>query len=450
MEGGRITAIEAPAAAQVRARKDNVPLLDFGDHPIVPGWVSGHAHLAMAPLRGIASRASQRGDVVADLFFAIESRLTPEDVRCFSAVGAYEALLAGVTEVWDHYYFGDQVAAALADVGLPGVVAPTLQDLGGPGLTSPDEVLGATERIAGSRHLADSGIHAAVGVHAADTVSPALFGEAAAAARRLGLPVHMHYLQSHAEVLALAARGEPAPKRTDLLLERVEGLRVVLAHCLFATDHEVARLTEAGATLAYCPWSQVQFGFLGPLAAWRRARGGVAFGGDTVASNDAVDPGRELLAAISDAALAVSYGVERRAHAEGKAGTGEAGTAERLEAARARSVPAESDALDLLGSALGFDLPGGPRGLVVGAPASFVVLEARHPAVGFDVPLTRLLLHGSLTSAIHQVFARGNPVGEAGHLVSSVLDSPGYRARRDEARARSRALLNRARVSPGT
>lgn len=445
MEGGRITAIEAPATAEVRARKDNVPLLDFGDRPIVPGWVSGHVHLAMAPLRGIASRASQRGDVVTDLFFAIERCLTPEDVRCFSVMGAYEALLAGVTEVWDHYYFGDQVAAALADVGLPGVVAPTLQDLRGPGLTNPDEVLGATERIAGSRHLADLGIHAAVGVHAADTVSPTLFGDAATAARRLALPVHMHYLQSHAEVLALAARGEPSLRRTELLLERTDGLRTVLAHCLFATEREVALLGGAGATLAYCPWSQVQFGFLGPLAAWRRARGGVAFGGDTVASNDAVDPGRELLAAVSDAALAVSYGVERREHARGAPGTPEA-----LEAARARSVPGEEDALDLLGSALGFDLPGGPRGLVVDAPASFVVLEARHPAIGFDVPLTRLLLHGSLTSAIHQVFARGKPVGEAGHLVSSVLDSPGYRARRDEARARSRALLNRARVSPET
>lgn len=419
-----------------------MPFIDFGECPIVPGWVSGHAHLAMAPLRGIASRASQRGDVVGDLFFAIESRLTKEDVRCFTALGAHEALLAGVTEVWDHYYFGEEVAAALLDVGLPGVVAPTLQDLGGPGLTKPDEALAATEAIAANSGLAAHGIHAALGVHAADTVSPELFCTAASVARRLGLPVHMHYLQSQTEVLRLAARGEPEPKRTDLLLERLDGLRAVLAHGLFATEREIARLASSGATLAYCPWSQVQFGFLGPLAAWRSAGGRVALGGDTVASNDAVDPGRELLAAVSDAALAVSYGAERAEHSRGTPGS-----AERLEAARQRSVPAESDALGLLEAALGFDLPGGPRGLAPGAPASFVVLEARHPAIGFDVPLTRVLLQGSLTSAIHQLVVRGRVVGAAGHFVPSVLDSVAYRSLHGEALARSRALFTRAGIS---
>lgn len=445
VDAGCIAAIEDPADARALAERDEVPFVDFGSCPIVPGWVSGHAHLAMAPLRGVASRASQRGDVVADLFFAIESRLSPEDVRCFTALGAHEALLAGVTEVWDHYYFGEQVAAALADVGLPGVVAPTLQDLGGPRLTSPDEVLRATEAILASEHLATRGVRAALGVHAADTVSAELFASAASVARRLEIPVHMHYLQSSAEVLALAARGEPMPTRTKLLLERTDGLRLVLAHCLFASDEEVTDLATSGATLAHCPWSQVQFGFLGPLGAWRRAGGGIALGGDTVASNDAVEPSRELLAAVSDAALAISYGQERRELARGAPGS-----AAGLEAARQQAVPAESDALDLLGAALGFDLPGGPRGLVVGAPASFVVLDARHPALGFDVPLTRLLLHGSLTSAIHQVFARGRPVGEAGRLASSVFESADYRALHAEARERTRSLFNRARVSPLT
>src|SRR5690606_9695747 len=102
------------------SRYASLPVHDFGQRPVVPAFVNGHTHLGMAPLRGITSRAARAGDVVKDVFFRVEEHLTASDVRAFTRVAAFECLLAGVAEVWDHYYYGHSVAQALLDVGLTG------------------------------------------------------------------------------------------------------------------------------------------------------------------------------------------------------------------------------------------------------------------------------------------------------------------------------------------
>jgi 5-methylthioadenosine/S-adenosylhomocysteine deaminase len=121
--------------------------VDLGDRLVSPAFVNGHTHLAMAAFRGLGSD-DFAGNVVEDLFFRLESALTPEDIRAFARLGAYECLLSGVAVVWDHYYGGTAVAEALLDTGLSGVVAPTLQDLGGPGAGASEAQLDATLEIA--------------------------------------------------------------------------------------------------------------------------------------------------------------------------------------------------------------------------------------------------------------------------------------------------------------
>ncbi len=127
LSAGRIVA--RVDAAELRAR--GLPhVLDFGRRPVAPAFVNGHVHLAMSPLRGITDAENRLGNVVTDVFFRVESQLSEADVEAFTRLGAFESLLSGTGEVWDHYYFGDAVARALSEVGLGAVVAPTLQDLG--------------------------------------------------------------------------------------------------------------------------------------------------------------------------------------------------------------------------------------------------------------------------------------------------------------------------------
>src|SRR5690606_37224016 len=119
-----------------------------------------------------------------------------EDVRAFARLGAYESLLSGVTEVWDHYYFAEQVAEALVEVGLSGVVAPTLQDLSGPWAHRSLEELESTLTIAHSAKFAAAGVRAALGPHATDTVSDGLLRRVGQLALQENLWVHLHAAQT--------------------------------------------------------------------------------------------------------------------------------------------------------------------------------------------------------------------------------------------------------------
>src|SRR5690606_30761517 len=156
------------------------------------------------------------------------------DVSAFTRLGAVESLLCGVTEVWDHYYYGEAVAEALLQVGLPGVVAPTLQDQAGPVARACEQQLDATRNIAQSPRLPAAGITAAAGPHASDTVSPELLAQAGKIARELELPVHMHFMQSVEEKLA---SSEALPARA--LLTALGDCPLVVAHALLTTQLDI-------------------------------------------------------------------------------------------------------------------------------------------------------------------------------------------------------------------
>ncbi|KAJ1637929.1 hypothetical protein T492DRAFT_859187 [Pavlovales sp. CCMP2436] len=170
VDGSTITAVvrcDAPPAGCER-------LVDLGDQLLTPAFINAHTHLPMAALRGVEGCAkAMGGDVVKDLFF--KRLMTPDDVRAFTRMGAYESLLCGVGLVYEHYYHGRAIADALSDTGLAGVVAPTLQDLSGPGVPWLEQALLDTAEIADDERLRKCGIFAALGPHATDTVSDALW-----------------------------------------------------------------------------------------------------------------------------------------------------------------------------------------------------------------------------------------------------------------------------------
>ncbi|HEY6882279.1 MAG TPA: amidohydrolase family protein, partial [Polyangiales bacterium] len=295
VQGSRITRVELtqePAA------------LDFGDRLIAPAFVNAHTHLALAFLRGI--QAGTRRNLVEDLYFAFESRLTPADIRAFARMGAYESLLAGVGLVWDHYYAGSAVADALLDTGLCGVVAPTLQDLAGPDRDGAQLALASTLQLASSEHHRERGVFAALGPHATDTVSPALFRQIAELAEQHQLPVHLHVAQSYDEL----ARVEQREGRSPLALLAREGVlarapSVVMAHGLFASIQDLQALDRERHTLVYCPSSQLQFGFPAPVPLWAELGVSWVVATDCASSNDSMSLQKELRLCYGAASAAI-------------------------------------------------------------------------------------------------------------------------------------------------
>ncbi|MEM1202621.1 MAG: amidohydrolase family protein [Acidobacteriota bacterium] len=428
---------------------DGAEVVDLGGRALTPAFVNAHTHLVLGFLRAFPVHSSLEGNVVEDLFFRIETRIGPEDVRAFTRMGAYECLLHGVGMVWDHYYEGEALAAGLADVGLGGVVAPTLQDIGGPGKDRHDPQLAATEAIAGDVDLQSRGIFAALGPHATDTVSADLWRRAAEVGRRLDLPLHAHAAQSLEEYERAVERHGVSPFRwlADLGVLS-EAPRSLLVHCLYASRDDLRAMDPERVALGFCPYAQRIFGF--PADPWEWADAGLPFvlGTDVSAGNDSSNVQKEMraVAELRTAPVASSTPYGRFLD------SGDLDSARDVWRDRERRFGvrgAFGDPAALLTRV--WSVPGGLHpgfragALEPGALANVAVWDVDHPSFWpcFDGRslLTTLAL-GDTTQALHALWVAGRPVGTAGDFHRSLVTSDAYRDARREAEGRLRVLLD--------
>lgn len=444
IEGQRIVEVRTGDAPSELPGPDDT-VVDVGEHLVTPAFVNGHTHLAMSALRGVGLDA-MAGNIIEDLYFRIEALLTADDVRAFTRMGAAESLLAGVGAVWDHYYFGEAVAAGMADLGLTGVVAPTLQDLAGPGVGRLDAAFDATVALTDER-WAERGIFAACGPHATDTVSDGLWRRIGALADAHGLPIHAHVAQSVEEFERSMSRHGRSPVAWLGELGVLEaGAGMLLVHGLYVTEADLARLAPGQNVLCYCPFSQLQFGFPAAVEGWWKAGIPFTVGTDCGASNDSMSVQQELRLLASGRAFAVApspAGVRFRAQ-------GEMSEAHALDALRRqrrteqRALAEPQTLLDTVWRVPGALHPelavGELRG---GARANICIWDAEDPAWWPRTSPSRALTMGDIGTP-WGLMVDGRWIGERGDLRRSLLSGDDWREMRAEADGRLQALARRA------
>ncbi|HKO92681.1 MAG TPA: amidohydrolase family protein, partial [Polyangiaceae bacterium] len=419
------------------------PDVDLGDRLVTPAFVNAHTHLALSFLRGVP--AGVRNNLVEDLYFHFESKLTPEDVRAFSRMGAYESLPSGVGFVWDHYYGGQAVAEALLDTGLAGVSAPTLQDLAGPGKDQSEAALEATLNIAHEARYRGAGVLAALGPHATDTVSPGLFRRIGELAAHEGLPVHLHLAQSYQELLRLEQREGRSPlgvlSREGVL---ARAPHVVLAHALYTAESELRTLDRERHTLVFCPSSLLQFAFPPALPLWSRLGCRWVVATDCASSNDSMNLQKELrwAAGAASAQITGSFAYSRFLE-RGRVQDAEE-TWQRRREDNEHFAP-HVDSARLLARV--WHEPGAMHpalkvgAIEAGALANLAVWDFDHPAFWpGDDPL-RALAFGDTTQALFALYVAGKAIGTPGDFVHSIVTTSAYREARREAQARLSQLL---------
>lgn len=453
VEAGRIQAVwplEAePQSVDNLAVRAGARLLDYGDRLVTPAFINAHTHLALSALRAVALEHATPGNMVERFFYRVEASLTPEDIRAFARLGAFESLLNGVGLVWDHYYAADAVAEALVDVGLSGVVCPALQDLDGPGADRWEESLTTTESLAQQGRLQARGVYACVGPHATDTVSEALWGRALGLAQRHQLPIHAHLAQSIEEVQRAQERHGCSPTawlaRLGVLEEAPVGL---WAHGLYASHQDLQTLAQGRNNLVYCPYSQLVFGFPARISAWNAAGVNWVVATDCAASNDSMNVQKELrfVEGQRSAGTAFTPAYERFL---------ETGTLE-----DAQAVWSRREAFWRNGASEGNDRartllsrvwerpgrlhPGFRAGEIVpGALANLVVWDLDHPSMWPEHAPFRTLAMGDTTQAIHAMVIMGREIGTAGDFHRSVVHGETYRTAITEASDRLARLLDR-------
>jgi len=347
---------------------------------VLPGLANLHSHAfqrAMAGNAEVATGPERSFWGWREQMYRLAAHVDEEVLAALVAWAGVEMLEAGYTEVAEfHYLHGAATgarslpAASTAQSmavaaregarlsGLRQLLLPTLYQQGhfdGRALDGAQQRFGmqtdAFLRLFDELRSRETPLQSTgIALHSLRAVPPAALAEAAAHAARAGCPVHIHVAEQPREVEdCLAARGA---RPVQWLLESGHLTpRWCLVHATHVTPPELAGIAASGAVVGLCPSTEANLGdgrF--PLDELLAAGGHFGIGSD---SNASIDPREELRAL--EYTLRLWHG--------------------RRTLCASADMPHVGTYLYEQALAGGAFACGGTRGLEVGAPADFIVID---------------------------------------------------------------------------
>jgi 5-methylthioadenosine/S-adenosylhomocysteine deaminase len=224
--------------------------------------------------------------------------INPETIRWASRLGVAELLRSGVTTLCDMYFYEEEVAAVVDDMGMRGVLGQAVFDATASQSTDLERILGEAEQFV-ARWRGHSRIVPALGPHAPYTVGPELYRRLHALAERLDILVVTHLAETQGEDRDIRRLYGRSPIRHLANLGLVDA-RLVAAHCVWVDGGEIDLLAAGRTGVVHNPRSNLKLASgVAPVPDMLRAGVLVGLGTDGAASNNALD----LLAEIQMAAL---------------------------------------------------------------------------------------------------------------------------------------------------
>ena len=289
--GEVITAIgpRSQLTATYEARK----VIDARGALLMPGLINAHTHLAMSLFRGLAEDRSLQ-DWLQKFIFPAEARnVTADFVTWATRLSLVEMIRGGTTTAADMYYFENEVAQALKDAGMRGVLGETIIGFPAPDNKTSADAFAYTEKFL-ARWKNDSLITPAVAPHSIYTCSEQLLKDSAALARAYHAPILMHLAEAPYE-MEVSRREHGTSPVQYLARIGVLGPDVLGAHCVWLDHADIETLAHAGVGCSYNPSSNMKSAAgLMPAPEMLAAGIPVGIGSDGAASNNDQDMFREM------------------------------------------------------------------------------------------------------------------------------------------------------------
>lgn len=399
--------IEDDRIAEIGGRPEADVVIDGRDKACLPGLVNGHTHAAMTLLRGYADDMKLR-DWLEGRIWPREAKFQPEDVYWGTKLACLEMIRSGTTTFNDMYFFMEEAAKAVVDMGLRAVLSYGIIDRFD--AKKAEAELKATEGfLRFVRSLGNPRVQPAIGPHNMDTVSEGTLGSAKSLAIDEGVKVHIHLAETEGEVEASRERYGKGPVRA---LDEMGFLGdwLVAAHCVWLDDRDARILGERGVHAIHNPTSNMKLavGRTFPYSSLHSAGVTIGLGTDGAASNDNLD----LFEEIKLACLLQKH---------------DTGDATILPAREAWSMATQGGA-DALG------LPTGR--LEEGKLADLILVDLKSPQLVPRHDLTSLLAYAANGSVVDTTICDGQILMRDGHV-------EGETEILAEAQARARALRER-------
>ncbi len=265
-------------------------IIDGTNKLAAPGFVNTHTHAAMTLFRSYADDMNLM-DWLQNKIWPAEAKLVAEDVYWGTMLSIAEMLRSGTTAFADMYFFMDEVAKAVEETSIRGVLAR--------GLTGDDNndgksLLEAKNFYKQWHKQADGRITVMFGPHAPYTCSRKFLEKVIDAAGEVGANMHIHLSETKGEVAeCLEKHGKTPIAYMDSI-----GLftrPTLAAHCTFATDEEIAIMQEKKVNVAHNPQSNLKLASgVAPVPQMLKAGVVVGLGTDGASSNNNLDLFEEM------------------------------------------------------------------------------------------------------------------------------------------------------------
>ena len=294
IEDGGLAVVDGAIAAiggrqEIAAAWSALETVTAGPHDmVIPGLINGHGHAAMTLMRGVADDLALMEWLENYIFPAEAEVVDAEFVRAGVRLAALEMLRSGTTTFVDMYYFSQDSAEVVDEVGMRAIIGETLIEFPVPGSPTPAASLSYSrafiERWAGHPRITPS-----VAPHAAYSVTPEHLREAAGLTREFGVPVLIHLAETEDEVRQVAERYGASPT-AHLANIGFLGPNVIAAHAIWLSDADIAILAAHDVGVVHNPESNLKLAS-GVMRIGTLLEAGVAtgLGTDGAASNNDLD-----------------------------------------------------------------------------------------------------------------------------------------------------------------
>jgi 5-methylthioadenosine/S-adenosylhomocysteine deaminase len=259
---------------------------------VLPGLIDTHYHTCQQFLRGILISVVRLGQfpVWKKYLIPFELLLSEGDVY-LSGLAAYTNMIKlGTTCVSEHGgRHPHQMALAMRQVGIRGLVAESTMDIPDPDLP-PDVVLSTEEAIARNVELVQQWngkgpepIRGCFSLRQIVVCTPRLIREIARLSEEYDALIQTHLAEGTYEVEYAVNRYGLRPAK---YLESLEALspRLLAAHSVFLSDHEVELYARYGVKVAHCPSNNFSGMGMTKLPLMRRLGVDIGLGSDGAVS----------------------------------------------------------------------------------------------------------------------------------------------------------------------
>ena len=223
-------------------------IIDVDGDIVMPGLINTHTHASMTVFRSLADDVPDR---LHRYIFPLEKKLVSRNmVRIGAQLGNLEMVKGGVTTYADMYYFEDEVAKTVDEIGMRAILGETIIQFPVASAKTPEDGIKYTEKLI-KQYKDHPRIQMAFAPHGPYTNSTETLQTIAKLSMKYDVPVMMHLAESDREREVIAERsGGLSPVQ---YMESIGALNhnFIAAHVIDANDEDIAILKKHDVGIAH-------------------------------------------------------------------------------------------------------------------------------------------------------------------------------------------------------